>query len=182
MVLKEKNALRRAIKESVRLCDAQLLRRESEIVMSRLEAMPEFISAEVVALFWSLDDEVYTHDFIEKWAKDKVILLPIVSGSEMTLGRFIDRDHMRSGDFGIAEPVCEDESAYNQIDMIVIPGIAFDRQGHRMGRGKGYYDRFLCGRTIFKVGVCFSAQLIERVPTQEHDIVMDALICPQLCE
>ena len=63
------------------------------------------------------------------------------------------------------------------IELVVVPGMAFDKQGHRLGRGKGYYDRLLPKLTnAYKLGVCFPYQYIEEVPTDEHDIRMDEVL------
>ena len=66
---------------------------------------------------------------------------------------------------------------YDKIDLALVPGMAFDAAGHRLGRGKGYYDRFLGEHPhIYKIGVCFPFQRVAEVPSEAHDVVMDEVI------
>ena len=75
------------------------------------------------------------------------------------------------------EPTGEVFDNYTDIDLAVIPGVAFDKDGNRMGRGKGYYDRLLpkLGNT-YKIGICLPFQLVEKIPTDEHDVRMDEVL------
>lgn len=76
------------------------------------------------------------------------------------------------------EPTGELFTDYDLIDVAIVPGMAFDREGHRLGRGKGYYDRFLAQLPhIYKIGICFPFQLVDKVPADVHDILMDEVIC-----
>lgn len=126
-------------------------------------------------LYSSLPDEVQTHDFIERWRNEKRIILPTVVGDDIIpveLGKDIS---FAIGDFDILEP--QSEPYHGSYDLIVVPGMAFDRNGNRLGRGKGYYDRFLCKHlTTNKIGICFDFQLVEEVPTDDNDIRMDEVI------
>ena len=85
---------------------------------------------------------------------------------------------MKAGEsFGILEPVGELYTDYDSIDMIVVPGVAFDRQGNRLGRGRGYYDKILKEtRAAKKVGICFDFQFVEEVPVDELDVRMDLVV------
>ena len=88
----------------------------------------------------------------------------------------LDR-RVQTGSFGIQEPTGELFTDYDTIDVAIIPGMAFDAEGHRLGRGKGYYDRFLSRVPhLYKIGLCFSWQLVDHVPYDEHDIKMDEVI------
>jgi 5-formyltetrahydrofolate cyclo-ligase len=78
--------------------------------------------------------------------------------------------------FGIPEPSGELFKDYNEIDLILVPGVAFDIENNRMGRGKAYYDKLLSSLKAFKLGVCFDFQLLQSVPTDEHDIKMDRIL------
>ena len=96
----------------------------------------------------------------------------------MELRRYSGPADLQRGAFGIFEPTGELFTDYNTIDVAIIPGMAFDAKGHRLGRGKGYYDRFLAklSPSTYKIGLCFSWQLVDYVPTDEHDIPMDEVI------
>ena len=79
------------------------------------------------------------------------------------------------GDFNILEP--QNEPYTGNFDLIVVHGVAFDRQGNRLGRGKGYYDRFLCQHLkVKRIGICFDFQLVDSIPTEPFDIRMDEVI------
>ena len=74
------------------------------------------------------------------------------------------------------EPTGEPFTDYEQIDIVLVPGMAFDAAGHRLGRGRGYYDRFLIQTACRKIGVCFPFQRVAEVPTDDHDVMMDEVI------
>ena len=107
------------------------------------------------------------------------MVLPKVTGeTTMVLHRYTGKDDLKVGAFGIMEPCGEVFDDYEAIDVAVIPGMAFDSGCHRLGRGKGYYDRFLplLHARVYKIGVCFPFQLLDSIPTDEHDIAMDAVL------
>ena len=106
------------------------------------------------------------------------MLLPCVKGDQLELRLFQGLDSLKPGEgFGIPEPVGEEFTDYAAIDVVVVPGVAFDAKGNRLGRGRGYYDRILreTGETK-KIGVCFDFQFVESVPTEPFDVLMDAVL------
>lgn len=112
----------------------------------------------------------------------KQVLLPVVDGSDLVLKCYERPASLREGAFHIMEPIGEPfpVSRYAEIDLAVIPGMAFDRAGHRLGRGKGYYDRLLPRLPkAYKLGVCFPFQLLDSIPCEEHDVVMDDVVALQ---
>ena len=94
----------------------------------------------------------------------------------MFASRLRGMDRLRTGRYGVREPERDEPAPRGAIQLIVIPGLAFDRQGGRMGYGAGYYDRFLRHRAARRGGVCFEAQLVERVPRGAHDVRMEILV------
>lgn len=132
-----------------------------------------FQSAQTVLLYFSMNDEVHTHAFIEKWSGLKTILLPVVTGDLLELRVYTGNNGMATNLYGIPEPQGEAFTDYKQIDLAIIPGVAFDRNGNRLGRGKGYYDRLLPLIKAPKIGICFPFQLIEEIPTEAFDISMN---------
>jgi 5-formyltetrahydrofolate cyclo-ligase len=149
----------------------------SEEIFSIVENLPQFIMAQTVMLYWSLPDEVQTHSFVKKWYASKRIVLPLVVENHLELRVFSGTDCLvETPPFGILEPQLGMPASINEVDLVIVPGVAFDLKGNRMGRGKGYYDKLLAGGSFFKVGVCFSFQLVESVPTDEYDIKMDKII------
>lgn len=149
----------------------------SEKILSIVENLPQFIMAQTVMLYWSLPDEVQTHSFVKKWYTTKRIVLPLVVENHLELRVFSGIGCLvETPPFGILEPQLGQPASINEVEMVVVPGMAFDLKGNRMGRGKGYYDRLLAERSVYKVGVCYSFQLVESVPTDEFDILMDKII------
>ena len=128
-------------------------------------------------LYHSLPDEVDTHAFIRRWSAQKRILLPVVKGYDLELRLYIGDDRLTEGAFHIDEPTGTAFTDYAAIDLAVIPGVAFDRRGNRLGRGKGYYDRLLPRiPTAYKLGLCFPFQVLNQIPAEAHDIPMDEVL------
>jgi 5-formyltetrahydrofolate cyclo-ligase len=146
-------------------------------ILKKLEELPEFKEAKTVMLYWSMDDEVFTHDFVCKWAKEKRVILPCVKGQTLDLKVFKGVENLVDGEnYSIPEPDGPVFMAEDEIELILIPGVAFDKQNNRMGRGKAYYDRLLQSLSAFKVGICFDFQVLNHVPIDEHDIRMDYIV------
>ena len=149
--------------------------RRSDLIMRRVELRPEFQQARVVLLYWSMPDEVQTQAFLEKWHLKKQIILPTVVGDDIVPVEYGKDTAFAVGDFNILEP--QNEPYQGGFDLIIVPGVAFDRKGNRIGRGRGYYDRFLCQHLdVKRIGICFDFQLVEEVPTEPLDIRMDEVI------
>ena len=152
---------------------------KSEAVMEELERMPEFQRAEVVLLYWSMDDEVQTHSFVERWYGQKTVLLPCVAGDNLLLRQYKGPASMTPGEqFGILEPTGEVWTDLDAVQLIVVPGVAFDEHNNRMGRGRGFYDRLLkLTPRALKVGVAYTFQVLSEIPVDPFDVPMDAVIC-----
>lgn len=173
----EKKELRKIIRELKKQYSTQQKKEMSVPVMEQVAQNALFRAASVILAYWSMDDEVYTHDFVCRWGKEKTILLPCVKGDELEIRYFEGADKLKPGEaFGIGEPVGELFTKLNDIDVVLVPGVAFDRQGNRLGRGKGYYDKILKNTAAYKIGVCFDFQFVETVPADEHDVEMDEVI------
>jgi len=174
-----KQELRKAIRQQKHPHAAD----ESSAIMSQLLQNEHVRQAHIVMLYSALPDEVPTQQLIDELASQgKQVLLPrVVSETEMELRRYTSRSDLAAGAFGIMEPVGDVFSDYDTIDTAIIPGMAFDLAGHRLGRGRGYYDRFLSRIPhVYKIGVCYPTQLVEHVPTDEHDIMMDCIVTGKL--
>jgi 5-formyltetrahydrofolate cyclo-ligase len=140
---------------------------------------PAIQKAHTLLLYSALPDEVPTQTLLDKLtAQGKTVLLPkVVSDEDMELRHYTGKADLQQGAFGIMEPCGKVFTDYDSIDVAIVPGMAFDQQGHRLGRGKGYYDRFLAKiPKVYKIGLCFSWQLVDEVPCDEHDIIMDEII------
>ena len=151
----------------------------SEQILGRVEQLPQFREAGTVLAYYSLADELFTHDFVQRWADKKTILLPKVVGDDLTLHSYNGPLSLREGAFGIMEPCTPEYADYTAVDLVIVPGVAFDGEGHRLGRGRGYYDRLFASRlphNIYKVGVCYPFHLVESVPTEPCDVQMNMVI------
>ena len=126
-------------------------------------------------MYWSLDDELPTHQFIEKWSANKQIILPAISGEDMILKKYSETKHLITGKLGISEPAIDGDYD-GKIDLVIVPGIAFDKSKNRLGRGKGFYDRYFNHNEVYKIGICFNFQLLKTIPATLHDVKMDKII------
>lgn len=177
-ILAEKKAIRQAVRQmKVGITNSQR-QKDAVAVFSKLERLREFQTAQRIMIYWALKDELPTREFILKWCSAKSFFLPVVSGDLLELKRFVGEKEMVPGELlGIPEPEGERLEDDEVVDLVVVPGVAFDRFGNRLGRGGGYYDRVFSRLTsAFKVGVGFACQLIDQVPVEPHDEVMDVVI------
>lgn len=174
-----KQRLRTQIRSLKRERTPQDLAVQSEHTASRLLSHPRVLGSKVIMAYHSLSDEVDTRILLERLlSMGKTVLLPQVTGaSTMVLRHYEGPGSLKEGAFGIMEPVGKLFSNYPSIDLAIVPGMAFDRCGHRLGRGKGYYDRLLPQLTnAYKMGICFDFQMRASVPYDEKDVVMDEVI------
>ena len=172
----DKKELRKQMARRKKELGAETLKEMSQEVLAQLEVHPAFVRAKTVLMYYSLGDEVYTHDFVERWCREKQILLPVVVGDDLILRRYEGISSMKVGAYNILEPSGDEFTAYEEIELVVVPGVAFDRHWHRLGRGKGYYDRLLPRTNCPKIGICFPFQQVEEVPTESFDVPMDGVI------
>ncbi len=175
----EKKELRKLISGLKKQCPMEERLARSEKVIANLEESPEYIEARNILCYWSLPDEVNTHGLVTRAAASgKNVFLPVVNGDDLIIRQFTGISEMHEGEsYSIPEPETgAREVAIGDIDLVIVPGVAFDREGGRMGRGKGFYDRLLSGSNVSKTGICFDFQLVGSVPKEPHDILMDKVI------
>jgi 5,10-methenyltetrahydrofolate synthetase len=152
---------------------------EASAVICKLKGNLHFQQAHILLLYSALPDEVPTQELLDELvAEGKTVLLPrVVNDTEMELRRYTGAKDLQIGAFGILEPTGERFTDYETIEVAVVPGMAFDIQGHRLGRGKGYYDRFLTKIPhAYKIGICYPSRLLDLVPTDDNDVLMDEVI------
>lgn len=154
----------------------------SETIINKLYDTSFYKDAEVIMTFISFGDEVNTHDFIKKSLSDgKKIVVPITfpKTREIKASEIHGFDELEIGYHNILTPKNEFIRFINpeDIDLAIIPGVAFDRDGYRVGYGGGYYDRFLSKYpNIKKLGIAFDLQLIDKVPKEDFDIPVEYLL------
>lgn len=172
-----KQELRAIVRDAKKQQTPEMLAQMSAKCCQEIAELPEFKAAECVLMYYPLPDEVDVRPLIEMaHSQHKKIILPVVCGSSLVLKAY-QPGCLCKGAFGIMEPVGEVFSDYASIDWALVPGMAFDPSGHRLGRGKGYYDRLLprlCN--AWKVGVCFRFQYMENIPSLNHDVMMDEIV------
>ncbi len=172
-----KAELRQAIRTLKRQYSKEQMEEMSLGIAEKLLAHPQVRDSRTILLYSPLPDEVDISPMLGALS-DKRVLLPKVTGdTSMELRRYTGAEGLSAGAFGIMEPVGEVFSDYRSIDLAVVPGMAFDPKGHRLGRGRGYYDRLLAQLPdAYKIGVCFSFQLVEAIPADTTDIPMDEVV------
>ena len=149
----------------------------SAAICEQLERCEAFVQAHTVLLYHALPDEVQTQSLLNRWAAQKTLLLPVVTGDTLVLRKYYPGCPVEKNQWGIPEPVLsEDFTHYASIQLAVIPGMAFDAQGHRLGRGKGYYDRLLPALQCPVYGICFPFQRLDHIPSAPWDIPVDRVI------
>jgi len=154
--------------------------RRSLFVQRIFISTAEFARAKVLALYAPIHNEVATAEvMIQALALDKTVLYPIASSGTLTFRRIYSLADLHKGAYGILEPeVSSVKYAPHDIDIIVIPGVAFDLKGGRIGYGKGYYDKALhalegSGRIV---GFSYDFQLLDEIVGEPHDVSMDLII------
>lgn len=148
----------------------------SMAVFSRIEQTDMFKNASNIMLYHSLPDELPTHKVVERWSRSKNIYLPRVNNDKLDVVAYKPQS-MEPGSFNIVEPQGEAVDV-NDMDLIIVPAIAYDAKGNRIGRGKGYYDRLLADCNVVKVGVGYDFQLLDEIPSELHDIKMNYIVTP----
>ncbi len=133
--------------------------------------------------YLSLPGELNIDPLLYAWKEaDHAVGIPVVSGSELIPSLLPERHELRRGRFNLQEPLPDRAVPLplEQIGCIILPGLAFDRRGYRVGYGKGYYDRFLSRFTDLPIliGIAFDFQLCERIPADSHDIPVDFIVTP----
>lgn len=189
----DKQELRKEIRNRKRQFSQDQLGELSLSAISKLRKHPKVMAAHTLLLYYSLPDEVNTHEWIDELvAEGKRVLLPVVvNDKDMVIREYTGKHDLAEGSFHIMEPIGKlfPEEKYPEIEVAIIPGMSFDDTGHRLGRGKGYYDRFLTklrgmernkserkeadGTEVYKIGICFGFQKLQEIPFESHDILMD---------
>jgi 5-formyltetrahydrofolate cyclo-ligase len=164
---KTKSDLRKSVKTRLASIPPEQFARAGRAAAARLAEIPAWASCGSVLCFKSLKDEIDTRPIIEaSLAAGKKVFLPAVKGDTMEFRNALTSEPLRL--CGLCEKL-----------LIIVPGLAFDEKGGRLGRGRGFYDRFLAsisGRDFFSCGLCLDCQMVESVPAEPHDVFLDAVL------
>lgn len=174
-----KRALRRAVVERRGRLSADERAEKSEAIASRVLSLPEVRAAGTVMAFWSFGSEVETSPLIERLhGAGKRVLLPRTDADEVAAVGYAPGDPVVATSFGAMEPAGLEVVRPEEVDVVIAPGVAFDRRGARVGYGGGFYDRFL-SRTrpdAPVVAIAFSLQVVDEVPEGRGDRRVDAIV------
>ncbi len=150
--------------------------RKSAQACARLEALPEFTRARCVLLFLPMRGEIDTEPLVARALAAKRVLLPYVEGETLRAARIAGIGDTVIGPYGTREPARKEPVATDEIDLVVVPGLAFDRARNRLGHGKGHYDRFLPRLRATRIGLAFADQIVDRIAHEAHDVPMDLVV------
>jgi 5-formyltetrahydrofolate cyclo-ligase len=166
---REKNQVRELLAQKRRLLTKDKVQELSAEVLAHLEQLPAFQSAKTVLIYYPTHNEVDVLPLIKRYKKEKTFLFPVVHRRAMTACPYEGNAKMHRGKYNIPEPTTAPFTG--KIDLILLPGVGFDLYGNRLGRGGGYYDRYLSKlkRETILVGVGYDFQLIEEVPADRRD-------------
>ncbi len=177
--MKTKSELRNRIAQKRRALDPHWTANASAQIAERMQAFEAFQIARTVALYKAISGEVALDRlFPTCWAQGKRTCIPVFN-ADLNIyewAEITEQTTFRTGNYGIQEPEQMPAFAMNPIDLMVVPGVAFDADGNRLGRGGGYYDRLLADFPGVAVAVAFDFQVLPRIPHTTHDIPVDYVI------
>ncbi len=154
--------------------------RRSNVIIGHLLSLQEFENAKTILSYISFGSEVNTHGLIRLLLEKKEVFVPFVEKDrrEIYISELRDWNELSSGAYGILEPKkeCIREREINEIEIALVPGLAFDEEGYRIGYGGGYYDKLLKKMDGEKIGVAYDFQISKKVPREGHDIKMDRIV------
>ena len=174
----EKKVIRQAaIKARNKLTEIDVKEKSLQI-SSLLEQQRFFQESENILFYYSHDKEVRTTEVLKKWVGQKNIYLPKFTGDhhfEAVLCQDLGR--LKKSKYGILEPPDEPQDTPVKLDLIIVAGVAFDLEGNRIGRGKGYYDRFLADhKAVLKIALAYEQQIFDELPKEPYDEGVDIII------
>jgi len=180
-LLLKKTKIRKTVLKQRRGLSASKKKQYELHMLNSLRTWDVFKEACIIHIFLSKADEPETSQIIElAWKSGKQIGVPCVLPDTLELfhSQLNSFEDLCPGALGVLEPSPEQRTALNpeSYDLVIVPGVAFDRQGGRLGYGKGYYDRFLDQSHAFRLALAFDFQLLETVPTEIHDVPMDGIL------
>lgn len=172
--------LKRSLRTERIQMSKRAVREKSLRIYRQLIDMPAYQLARRIACYVSIKNEVDTRIVIQNAIGDgKQVGVPITrEDGDMDFQSIAELNDLRPVHYGLREPIPDFQKVLlpHTIDLILVPGIAFDRSGHRIGSGGGYYDRFLARTEAVRIGLSYSFQIIDRVPAEPHDVKMDLII------
>ena len=172
-----KKELRQQMKQLKAMTPVAVRNVEAQMVFNTIRTMPVWQQAQHILCYWSLPDELPTHESVNQWLDaGKNIYLPRVNGDDLEIVPYHGAQSLDDNNkFHIGEPVGEAVDA-SCLELIIVPAVALDAQRNRLGRGKGFYDRLLSSTSCPTIGVVCDFQLVEEVPVEPHDRPLDCVV------
>src|SRR3989304_3841488 len=180
--LKQKHNLRKLIQDKRNAIPAEERINNSRKAAEKFFLTKDYLEAKNILLYFPFRSEIDTTIIIKKALRDgKKIILPRVSGKNLDLYFIEDYEHqLKKGSYGIMEPMPElcKPAGVSDIDLVIVPGVCFDKNLNRLGYGGGFYDKLLLNipDTVKKIALCFDIQVVGRIPVSKNDIKVDLLI------
>lgn len=171
-----KSALRLSIDEKLKNTRPQDIREWSLNIHQQLGEIPEFFQAKNPCVYLSLSTEVDTRNLINNWAHEKSFSVLKWVGESFVPVKFTGWENIEKNRWGVDEPISIEEVQLPTIDCLLVPGLAFTKKGERLGRGMGFYDRFLTGIKAPKIGLAFELQILEEIPQDLWDQPVDLVV------
>lgn len=177
----DKQKIRRRILDQLHIQKEEDRKRKSGLIQRKLFRSRVFKQASIIMFYIALKGEVDTLEMIKEAQKSgKQIVVPVCRKNRTAIRPCIFDDHasLKRGPYGVLEPAVERIVPASSLDLVLVPGVAFDARGHRLGRGKGFYDRFLRGlplRTSL-YGLAFDFQVLSSLPSEKHDVNVQRVI------
>lgn len=182
MSVTQKKQLRKNILQERNLLDEVQLKEKSNEIMRQILSLPTFLTSSTIMIYFDFKAEVETGGLAHEILKaGKRLVAPLCIGQDIVAYEVLDiSEDVSPGMFGIREPRPDKCRLISpaEIDLVLVPGVAFDNKGNRIGYGRGYYDRFLpqLKKNCFVIGLAFSCQLVEKIEVEAHDIKMSLLV------
>jgi 5-formyltetrahydrofolate cyclo-ligase len=164
----------------MKLAEVQQRNKESSDrrISAKLFSIPQMRNAHAFCVYVSKDMEVETSGIFKKLWKigNATVLAPRIQGNVLEMCQVHSIDDFTQGTYDLKEPSPHISPYAGDIDVVVVPGLAFDIHGVRLGRGKGYYDRFLATTHAYVIGLAYDVQIIRSLPKELHDIPVDTIV------
>lgn len=175
-----KKAIRRKQKERLASYDPTVKQQEALSLYRQLFSAAVWKQAGSVAITMSMPEELATGPLIDQaLSQGKKVLIPKIINKKMIFVEYDRNTPATPGSMGIIEPVSSIEYPKDQIDLIIVPGLAFTKKGERIGFGAGYYDRYLDGYKGMTIALALNRQLIDQLPTDKFDVIIQKVLAPE---
>ena len=176
----DKSAIRREIRLKKQALTPEQIEKASEALTEQFCNHPLYYEAKTLFAYLSYNQEVRTEGLIQRaWADGKTVAVPKVIQDEMVFVLLEKGDPIAEGYKGIPEPIKE-TPVTDPTALVLLPGLAFDPQGHRLGYGGGFYDRFLSKEPHPTIALCFDFQMLNHLEVEEHDLPADVVLSAQI--